>query len=307
MREKERMSRMKAGFVSFIGRPNVGKSTLLNMFIGKKIAIMSPTAQTTRTTIQGIKTTERGQIIVVDTPGIHKPKDALGYFMNGVASSTSEGVDVAAILLPADESIGKGDEFIIEQMKALGSETKKIAIISKIDKVPKEKLLRKVMKISVKFEFDAIIPVSAKKSDNLERLEDVLFDLLPESELLYDRDTVTSQSDTFIVKEFIREKVFHLTKEEIPHAVAVIIEKWEETEAGIEIMAAIVVERKSQKSIIIGKQGSMIKEIRQQAERDLKRHFQEKVLLELWVKVEKNWRSNPKYLHEFGYDIKDYE
>ena len=163
------------------------------------------------------------------------------------------------------------------------------------------------MKISEKIEFDAIIPVSAKKSDNLERLEDVLFDLLPESELLYDRDTVTSQSDTFIVKEFIREKVFHLTKEEIPHAVAVIIEKWEETEAGIEIMAAIVVERKSQKSIIIGKQGSMIKEIRQQAERDLKRHFQEKVLLELWVKVEKNWRSNPKYLHEFGYDIKDYE
>lgn len=301
------MSRMKAGFVSFIGRPNVGKSTLLNMFIGKKIAIMSPTAQTTRTTIQGIKTTERGQIIVVDTPGIHKPKDALGYFMNGVASSTSEGVDVAAILLPADESIGKGDEFIIEQMKALGSETKKIAIISKIDKVSKEKLLRKVMKISEKFEFDAIIPVSAKKSDNLERLENVLFDLLPESELLYDRDTVTSQSDTFIVKEFIREKVFHLTKEEIPHAVAVVIEKWEETEAGIEIMAAIVVERKSQKSIIIGKQGSMIKEIRQQAERDLKRHFQEKVLLELWVKVEKNWRSNPKYLHEFGYDIKDYE
>ncbi|MGL5041544.1 MAG: GTPase Era [Culicoidibacterales bacterium] len=298
---------MKSGFISFIGRPNVGKSTLLNMFIGHKIAIMSPTAQTTRTTIQGIKTSERGQIIVVDTPGIHKPQDALGHFMNGVAQSSSEGVDIAAILLPADESVGSGDEFIMEQMNALGGNTKKIAIISKIDKVSKEKLLMKVMRLSDKFEFDAIIPVSAKKQENLDRLEDAIFDMLPEAPLYYDEDTITIQSDTFIVKEFIREKIFHLTKEEIPHAVAVIIDQWEQTKDGLEITASIIVERKSQKAIIIGKQGSMIKEIRKQAERDLKRHFKEKVFLELWVKVEKNWRSNPKYLHEFGYDIKDYK
>ncbi|GBU11331.1 GTP-binding protein Era [Erysipelotrichaceae bacterium] len=298
---------MKTGFVSFIGRPNVGKSTLLNMIIGKKIAIMSPTAQTTRTSIQGIKTTNRGQMIIVDTPGIHKPQDALGFFMNDVASAQSEGVDCAAILLPANEKIGTGDAFILEQLANIGTKTKKIAIISKIDTIPKEKLLKKIMEVSEVFDFDAIVPVSAKGKDNLEKLEEVIFSFFEEGPMLYDEDTTTIQSDSFMVKEFVREKIYHLTKEEIPHSVAVVLDQWEDTEEAIEIIVSVVVERKSQKAIIIGKQGSMVREVRKQAERDLKRHFQKKVHLEIWVKVEKNWRSNPKYLHQFGYDIADYK
>lgn len=297
----------KAGFVTFVGRPNVGKSTLLNMIMGEKIAIMSSVAQTTRTTIQAIKTTEKGQIIIVDTPGIHKPKDALGTFMNAMATTGAAGVDVVVILFPADEAIGKGDEYVINQFQQLSKNIKIIAVISKIDKVSKEKLLHKLMAIEKCYEFDAIIPVSAKKRDNLPHLEEIIYSMLPESPNLFEDEQRTTQSDTFVVREFIREKVLHLTKEEIPHAIAVVVDLWEEEDNVFVIHASIIVERKSQKAIIIGKQGQLIKEIRKQAERDLKRHFGQKVILELWVKTEKDWRSKTRFLHAYGYNIDDYQ
>lgn len=298
---------MKAGFVCLVGRPNVGKSTLLNMVVGEKVAIMSPTAQTTRTIIQGIKTTDEGQLIFVDTPGIHKPKDALGSFMNDMATTGTDGVDVICLLLPVDEKIGKGDQYIIDLLKQQAGNTPVLAVITKIDKQPKSKILAKIAELTELYPFAEIIPVSAKAKENLVALEEMLFNYLPESPNLFDQETVSTQSEQFVVKEFIREKVLHLTKEEIPHAVAIVIDTWEENDAAIEIMASIVVERKSQKGIIIGKNGSLIKEIRKQAERDLKRHFGKKVELELWVKIEKNWRTKTKYLHAFGYDLTDYE
>jgi len=297
---------MKAGFVCFVGRPNVGKSTLLNMIVGEKVAIMSPTAQTTRTIIQGIKTTDEGQLIFVDTPGIHKPKDALGAFMNDMATIGTDGVDVICLLLPIDEKLGKGDNYIIDLLKQQAHGIPVIAVITKIDKMPKDKILEKIQELTTYYEFAEIIPVSAKKQDNLHTLEQILYKYLPESPILFDEETVSTQSEHFIVKEFIREKILHLTKEEIPHAVAIVIDQWEETEDKIAIIASIVVERKSQKGIIIGKSGTMIKEIRKQAERDLKRHFGKKVELDLWVKIEKDWRSKTKYLHAFGYDLADY-
>jgi GTP-binding protein Era len=298
----------KAGFISFVGRPNVGKSTLMNMLVGEKIAIMSPVAQTTRTAIQGIVTNERGQMIIVDTPGIHKPKDALGSFMNDIANISSDNVDVVAFIIPANEQIGKGDLYILNQLiEQADHATKIIAVVSKIDTIGREKLLEKLNEVANLHDFAAVVPVSAKKRDNLETLEDVVFSFFPESPYLYDPEESSMQSDAFVVKEFIREKVLHLTKEELPHAIAVVIDAWEDEAKELIITASIIVERKSQKAIIIGKTGSMIKKIRQQAERDLKRHFDKKVILELWVKVEKNWRSNPKYLHTYGYNINDYK
>ena len=298
---------MKAGFISLIGRPNVGKSTLLNMIVGEKVAIMSPTAQTTRTIIQGIKTTDAGQMIFVDTPGIHKPQDALGSFMNDAASIGTDGVDVICFLSPVDENFGKGDQYILDMLKKYEGDIPIIGVITKIDKKPKEKILAKITTMMEAYPFTEIIPVSARKKENLVAFEDLLLKYLPESEFLFDEETISIQTDQFVVREFIREKILHLTKEEVPHAVAIVLDVWDETTDSLEITASIVVERKSQKGIIIGKQGAMIKEIRLQAERDLKRHFGKKVELELWVKVEKDWRSNPKYLHSFGYDLTDYE
>lgn len=298
---------MKVGFVGFIGRPNVGKSTLMNMILGKKIAIMSPKPQTTRTMIQGIKTTDQGQLIFVDTPGVHKAHDSLGDFMNHVAKSGSEGLDVICQLFPADEGIGKGDQYIIEHVIKEQRNVKKIAVVTKIDLVEKGRLIEKIAYLASFEVFDEIIPLSAKKRDNLVAFEQLLYQLVPEGVPLYDTTTQDTQSNSFIIKEFIREKVLHLTEDELPHAIAVLIDEIDETKTDMTIEASIVVDRSSQKSIIIGKQGAMIREIRKQAERDLKRHFQKKIYLNLWVKVEKNWRQKKNFLHQVGYDTKDYD
>jgi len=297
---------MKAGFVTFIGRPNVGKSTLLNMLVGEKVAIMSPRAQTTRTVIQGIKTTDEGQIVFVDTPGIHKPQDALGKFMNEMAMIGADGVDIICVLFPVDEPLGKGDRYILELLHEAAKNIPVFAIITKIDKLPKEQILQKTQTLAEGYPFTEIIPVSALKHENLGPLTELIFKYLPESPLLFDAETVSTQSQQFVVREFIREKILHLTREEVPHAIAIVIEAWDETPTELVVDAVIVVERKSQKGIIIGKNGAMIKAIREQAERDIKRHFDKKVLLHLWVKVEKNWRTKAKYLHAYGYDLTDY-
>jgi len=298
---------MKAGFVTLIGRPNVGKSTLLNMVVGEKVAIMSPRAQTTRTIIQGIKTTDEGQIVFVDTPGIHKPQDALGKFMNEMATIGVDGVDIICVLFPVDESLGTGDTYILDMLRTTAGKTPVFAIITKIDKQPKEKILAKTQQLSETYDFAEIIPVSALKQDNLAVLTKLLFEYLPDSPLLFDADTVSTQSAQFTVRELVREKVLHLTREEVPHSIAVIVEKWDEQADVLALDVLIVVERASQKGIIIGKNGEMIKNIRLQAQRDLKRHFKKKIDLNIWVKVEKNWRTKAKYLHAYGYDLTDYD
>ena len=243
----------KSGFVSIVGRPNVGKSTLLNHILKTKLAITSSTAQTTRNTIQGIYTDEDAQIIFMDTPGIHKPQDGLGSFMNTNALNSIYGVDLVLFLAPADEKIGKGDRFIVERLK------------------------------------EADGPV-----------------YLQEGVMYYPKDHLTDHPERFIMAEFIREKILYFTHEEVPHSVAIVIERMIEDEQGVHIMAAIVVDRQSQKAIIIGKQGSLIKKVRQNARKEMKRFLQVAVELELFVKVEKNWRNKQKYLKEFGYDENDY-
>jgi GTP-binding protein Era len=298
---------MKAGFVTFVGRPNVGKSTLLNMLVGQKVAIMSPRAQTTRTVIQGINTTEEGQIIFVDTPGIHKPQDALGKFMNEMALIGADGVDIVCVLFPVDDTLGKGDQYILDMLQGVAKDIPVFAIITKIDKLPKERILEKTKALAAAYDFTEIVPVSALAHENLTHLKALLLEYLPDSPLLFEPETVSTQSAQFTVRELVREKVLHLTREEVPHAIAIVVETWEERADELELGVVIVVERNSQKGIIIGKNGAMIKAIREQAERDLKRHFQKKVLLHLWVKVEKNWRTKAKYLHAYGYDLTDYD
>ena len=294
----------KSGFVSIVGRPNVGKSTLLNHILQTKLAITSPTAQTTRNTIQGIYTDDDAQIIFMDTPGIHKPQDGLGSFMNTNALNSIFGVDIVLFLAPANETIGKGDRFIIERLKEADAPV--YLILNKIDLLSKEQLVQKLNEWKELFDFKEIIPISALNGDNINDLMTSLKNDLSEGVMYYPKDHLTDHPERFIMAEFIREKILYFTHEEIPHSVAIVIERMEEDEEGVHIMAMIVVDRPSQKSIIIGKQGSMIKKIKTNARREMKRFLQVPVTLELFVKVEKNWRNKQKYLREFGYDENDY-
>lgn len=294
----------KSGFVSIVGRPNVGKSTLLNYILKTKLAITSPTAQTTRNTIQGIYTDDEAQIIFMDTPGIHKPQDGLGSFMNSNALNSIYGVDLVLLIAPADEKIGKGDRFIAERLKEADGPV--YLILNKIDLLSKDQLIQKLSEWKELFDFKEMIPISAIQGDNVDRLIRLIKDDLKEGVMYYPSDHITDHPERFIMAEFIREKILYFTHEEVPHSVAIVIEKMEENEQGVYIMAAIVVDRQSQKAIIIGKQGSMIKKIRQQAKREMKRFLQVPVELELFVKVEKDWRNKQKYLKEFGYDESDY-
>lgn len=294
----------KSGFVSIVGRPNVGKSTLLNHILKTKLAITSSTAQTTRNTIQGIYTDDEAQIIFMDTPGIHKPQDGLGSFMNTNALNSIYGVDIVLFLAPGDEKIGRGDRFIVERLKEADGPV--YLILNKIDLLSKEDLADKLMQWKELFDFKEIIPISALNGDNIDQLISTIKDDLNEGVMYYPKDHITDHPERFIMAEFIREKILHFTHEEVPHSVAIVIEKMEETDEGVSIMAAIVVDRSSQKAIIIGKQGSMIKKIREQARREMKRFLQVPVQLELFVKVEKDWRNKQKYLREFGYDENDY-
>ncbi len=294
----------KSGFVSIVGRPNVGKSTLLNHILKTKLAITSSTAQTTRNTIQGIYTDDEAQIIFMDTPGIHKPQDGLGSFMNTNALNSIYGVDLVLFLAPADEKIGRGDHFILERLKDADGPV--YLILNKIDLLSKDALMEKLNEWKSLFDFKEIIPISALQSDNVDHLISVIKNDLSEGVMYYPKDHITDHPERFIMAEFIREKILFFTREEVPHSVAIVIEKMEETDEGVYIMAVIVVDRPSQKAIILGKQGSMIKKIRQNARREMKRFLQTPVQLELFVRVEKDWRNKQKYLREFGYDENDY-
>ena len=294
----------KSGFVSIVGRPNVGKSTLLNHILKTKLAITSSTAQTTRNTIQGIYTDDDAQIIFMDTPGIHKPQDSLGSFMNTNALNSIYGVDLVLFIAPADEKIGRGDRFIVERLKEADGPV--YLILNKTDLLSKDEVIQKLNEWKELFDFKEIIPISALNGDNVDDLIETIKGDLQEGIMYYPKDHITDHPERFIMAEFIREKILYFTHEEVPHSVAIVIEKMEEDEEGVFINATIVVDRPSQKAIIIGKQGSMVKKIRQNARREMKRFLQVPVHLELIVKVEKNWRNKQKYLKEFGYDENDY-
>lgn len=296
----------KSGFISIIGRPNVGKSTLLNRMVGQKIAIMSDTPQTTRNKIQGVVTTNQAQMIFIDTPGIHKPKHRLNDFMLQSAYSTFNEVDIVLFMVNAEEERGAGDNFIIERLKNI--RTPKFLIINKIDKIKPEELLKIITDYTTVQEFDEVIPISAINGNNIDAMLETIQKYLPEGPQYYPADQVTDHPEYFIVSEFIREKVLQLTRDEIPHSVAVVVESMQRNENNkIHVHATIVVDRASQKGMIIGKGGKMLKEIGTRARRDIEMMLGDKIFLELWVKVQRDWRDKQTYLQEYGYRKKDYE
>ena len=299
------MSEHKSGFVAIVGRPNVGKSTLLNRIVGQKIAIMSDKAQTTRNKIQGVYTTPEAQLIFIDTPGIHKPKHRLGDFMVETAYSALREVDAVLFMISADQKRGKGDDFIIERLKNVQSPV--YLVINKIDKVHPDELLGIIEDYSSQMEFAQVVPISATEGNNVERLMEVLVDEMPEGPQYFPDDQVTDHPEYFIVSELIREKVLFLTRDEVPHSVAVVIDTMKRNENNkIHIQATIIVERDSQKGIIIGKGGKMLKDIGTKARRDIENLLGDKVFLELWVKVQKDWRDKKVYLQDFGYRKDEY-
>ncbi|CAM3671411.1 GTPase Era [Aeromicrobium ponti] len=296
----------KSGFISIIGRPNVGKSTFLNRVIGQKIAIMSDKPQTTRNKVQGVLTTDDTQFIFIDTPGIHKPKHKLGDFMMKVAQNTLKEVDVILFMVNAQEGFGRGEEFIIEKFQSV--RTPIFLVINKIDQVHPDELLKLIESYKEKYEFSEIIPISALEGNNVETLLGQIKEYIPEGPQFYPADQVTDHPERFIVSELIREKALHLTREEIPHSLAVIIDKMERREEKdvVHVMATIIVERDSQKGIVIGKQGKMLKEVGKRARVDIENLLGSKVYLELWVKVQKDWRNKMSQLRDFGFREDEY-
>ncbi|CAI9388572.1 GTPase Era [Niallia sp. Sow4_A1] len=298
-------SEHKSGFISIIGRPNVGKSTFLNRVIGQKIAIMSDKPQTTRNKVQGVLTTDDSQLIFIDTPGIHKPKHRLGDFMMKVAQNTLKEVDLILFMVNAEEGFGKGEEFILEKFQTV--KTPIFLVINKIDTIHPDQLFSIIESYKEKYPFKEIIPISALEGNNVETLLTQIKKYLPEGPQFYPADQVTDHPERFIVSELIREKALHLTREEIPHSLAVVIEKMERKPNDvINVMATIIVERDSQKGIIIGKQGSMLKEIGKRARTDIENLLGNKVYLELWVKVQKDWRNKMTQLRDFGFREDEY-
>ena len=291
---------MKSGFVSFIGRPNVGKSTLLNNILGKRVAITSDKPQTTRNMIQGIYNEKDIQIVFVDTPGIHKPKNKLGKVLNKQAYFTINDVDIVIMVVDITEKIGTGDEFVIDILKNI-KDKPVFLVINKIDKVPREEILKRIDEYQNLYEFTEIIPVSARKKDNIDRLIEVIKKYLPDNIMYYDENTFTNNSDDFVISEFIREKVLDLTDEEVPHSVTCVIDDISEENNKLYINASIVVDRENLKKIIIGKNGNMIKEIGTRARKDIEEYFSKKVYLDLFVKVVDKWRDKEKFLNAIGY------
>lgn len=292
----------KSGFATLIGRPNVGKSTLMNTLIGQKIAITSNKPQTTRNRIQTVYTSEEGQIVFLDTPGIHKAKNKLGDYMVNVAQRTLSEVDVILWLVEPSDYIGAGERHIIEQLKK--TNTPVILVINKIDTVKKELILTYIDAYRKELDFAEIVPVSALKKDGMEVLIECIMKYLPYGEPFYDEDTVTDQPMRQIVAELIREKALKCLEEEIPHGIAVTIEQMKYRKRIVDIDATIVCERDSHKGIIIGKQGSMLKKIGSMARPDIEELVESQVNLKLWVKVKKDWRDSDYLLKNFGYDSK---
>lgn len=291
---------MKSGFVSFIGRPNVGKSTLLNNILGKRVAITSDKPQTTRNLVQGIYNEKDIQIVFVDTPGIHKPKNKLGKVLNKQTYFTINDVDIVIMVVDITEKIGSGDSFLIDILKNI-KDKPVFLVINKIDRVPREEILKKIDEYQNMYEFTEIIPVSARKKDNIDRLIEVIKKYLPDNILYYDEDTFTNNSPDFVITEFIREKVLDLTEEEVPHSVTCVIDDISEENDILYINASIVVDRENLKKIIIGKNGNMIKEIGIRARKDIEEYFNKKVYLDLFVKVVDKWRDKEKFLNTIGY------
>lgn len=296
----------KSGFVAIVGRPNVGKSTLLNQIIGQKIAIMSDKAQTTRNKVQGVYTEDDAQVVFIDTPGIHKPKHKLGDFMVKVALNTFREVDLIYFVIDAESGFGRGDEFIIEKLKNV--ETPVFLLINKIDLVSKERLVELIEQYKDLLDFAEIIPISALEGEEVPNLLAETKNYLDEGPMYYPKDQITDHPERFIISELIREQVLQLTREEVPHSVAVVIEGIEKnpkTEK-LTIMATIIVERSTQKGIIIGKQGQMLKQIGMRARKEIELLMGSKVFLELWVKVQKNWRDKEHYLQDYGFNQEEY-
>ena len=298
--------KFKSGFVTIIGRPNVGKSTLMNRLIGQKIAITSNKPQTTRNRIQTVYTDkDRGQIIFLDTPGIHKAKNKLGEYMVHVAERTLNEVDVVLWLVEPGNFIGAGERHIIEQLEKVT--TPVILIINKVDMVEKDKVLEYIDTYRKVYDFAEIIPTSALRGNNMDEVTDSIFKYLNDGPQFYDEDTITDQPERAICAEIIREKALHALNDEVPHGIAVAIDQMKERKNGslVDINATIVCERDSHKGIIIGKQGSMLKKIGTNARFEMERLLDTKVNLKLWVKVKKDWRDNDFLIKNFGYHDED--
>ncbi|TCP53326.1 GTP-binding protein Era [Tumebacillus sp. BK434] len=304
MTNQETKQKTRSGFVAIVGRPNVGKSTLMNYMVGQKVAITADKPQTTRNRIHGVVTHDNSQIIFMDTPGIHKPKHRLGEHMVKVAVQTLREVEAVLFLVDATMPKGAGDEYIIEILKDVKKDTPIYLVINKIDLIEdKQKLLEIIASYKDAFPFTEIIPISAVKGDNVVRMRDMILKLLPEGPFYYPPDQLTDHPERFIVAELIREKVLHLTREEVPHSVAVEVEQMQmkEDRNMLYIHAAIYTERDSQKAIIIGKQGSVLKKVGQMARLDIEKLLGSKVYLELWVKVKADWRNREHMLRNFGF------
>ena len=290
---------MKCGFVGLVGRPNVGKSTLLNSALGMKLAITSNVSGTTRNIIQGIYNDSDSQIIFVDTPGIHKPTHKLGTLLNQKAYNHTEGVDIILFLIDISKGFGRGDQFILDKIKDHGVPI--FLLLNKIDQVKdKSKLLKEIDQLKDLYDFAEIIPVSAKTNDNIDLLISCIKKYLDNSEAIYSEDELTNVSTRFIMAELVREKILELTHDEIPHTVACYVENYEEEEDVVHIQVLIVVDRDNLKKIIIGKGGSMLKEIGSRARSDMEKFLGKKVFLETYVKSIKNWRDQEKYFLELG-------
>ena len=296
----------KSGFVAVVGRPNVGKSTMINALIGDKIAIVSDKAQTTRNRIICVYTDEEKQIVFMDTPGVHKPKHKLGEFMVDAAIESLKETEAVLFVVAGNEKRGPGDNFIIEQLKRV--KVPVFLVVNKIDKVHPDQLLAQIDDFRNQMDFKEIVPISALQGNNVSHLVDILSENLEEGFQYFPADQITDHPERFLVSEMIREKVLHLTREEIPHSVAVVVDsmKRDEETDKVHIRATIMVERDSQKGIVIGKGGAMLKKIGTLARKDIELMLGDKVFLETWVKVKKNWRDKKLDLADFGYNEKEY-
>lgn len=303
MKDETENKTYKAGFVALIGRPNVGKSTLMNQLIGQKIAITSPKPQTTRTRARTIYTSEEGQIVFLDTPGIHKAKDKLGNYMVNVAEHTLEEADLVLWLVEPSNFIGAGERHIVEQLKK--AKTPVILVINKTDTVKKDEVLAFIDTYRKELDFREIVPVSALKGHNTKELVKCIFRYLPEGEPFFDEDMVTDQPMRQVVAEMIREKALRILEDEVPHGIAVTVERMQEEEDICRIDALIICEKESHKGIIIGKEGQMLKKIGTAARREIQAMVEMKVALKLWVKVRKDWRDNDLLLKNFGYNPRE--
>lgn len=291
---------MRSGFVSFVGRPNVGKSTLINQIVGTKIAITSDKPQTTRNIIQGIYNDDDTQIVFVDTPGIHKPTHKLGQILNRGAYYSIDDVDVVCLLIDAKAGLGKGDKYVIERLKDINKPV--ILIINKIDGLSKDEIFLKINEYKDLYDFAEIVPLSALKNKNIDELIKVIKQYLPDNIKYFDDSMITNRSMQFMIAETVREKILWLTKEEVPHSVTCVVEKIVKDKDKNIINVAIIVDRDSLKKIIIGKGGSMIKKIGTLAREDLEKILGTKVYLELYVKTIEKWRDREKYLTEFNFN-----